>query len=234
MGSPISPRILLCGERAVTIEFAERIDRDTNARVQRLAAALEGRLGSAIRSLIPAYRSLSVHYDPMACSYERLHQAVEACLAEDAARADAGEKDCGRTVEIPVCYGGQFGPDLAELAAARGLSPQQAIDLHSGGAYFVYMIGFTPGYCYLGGLDERLVTPRRKEPRLKVPAGSVGIADRQTGIYSIASPGGWQIVGRTPLILFAPEQADPFLLRPGDTVRFRPIPAEDFGHHQDR
>ncbi len=227
------PRIRLCGERAVTVEFEERIDRATNLRVHRLAVELRQRLGGAILSLIPTYRSLLVCYDPGACSYERLHLAVEECLdAEPALAADGAPP--GRVIEIPVCYGGDYGPDLEMLAAGRGLSPQRALELHSSGEYFVYMIGFTPGFCYLGGLDERLVTPRRKEPRLKVPAGSVGIADRQTGIYSIASPGGWQIVGRTPLILFAPERTDPFLLRPGDTVRFRPISAEDFGHPQGR
>jgi KipI family sensor histidine kinase inhibitor len=222
------PRISICGECAVTVEFAERIDRRTNVRVQRLAAALPAHLGSAaIRALIPAYRSLLVRYDPWICSYERLCQVVEDCLAAEPSGAGEGAP-AGRRLEIPVCYGGAYGPDLEALAAARGLTPQEAAALHSAADYCVYMIGFTPGYCYLGGLDERLATPRRKEPRLQVPAGSVGIAERQTGIYSIASPGGWQIVGRTPLVLFAPQRGDPFLLRPGDSIRFRPISTEEF------
>jgi inhibitor of KinA len=149
---------------------------------------------------------------------------VEDCLC---LTAETGSS-VAKVIEIPVCYGGEYGPDLTELAAQHQLGIEEVITLHSREVYDVTMIGFTPGFAYLSGLDERLFTPRKKQPRKSVPAGSVGIADQQTGIYSIESPGGWQLIGRTPVKLFDPERTDPFLLKPGNRLRFRPITRDEF------
>jgi inhibitor of KinA len=134
----------------------------------------------------------------------------------------------GREVDLPVCYGGEFGPDLEELARFHGLTNQQLIDLHTEPAYSVYMLGFAPGFPYLAGLHRQLHTPRRSSPRAQVPAGSVGIGGAQTGVYPLATPGGWNIIGRTPLALFRPDDDVPSLLRPGDRLRFRPVGAAEF------
>jgi KipI family sensor histidine kinase inhibitor len=218
------PRILLCGDTGISVEFGNSIDRACNEKVQRLFKALKERYCPGILDLIPAYRSLCIHYDPWSCSYEKLLLVVEDCLC---LTAETGSS-VAEVIEIPVCYGGEYGPDLTELAAQHQLGIEEVITLHSREVYDVVMIGFTPGFAYLGGLDERLFTPRKKQPRKSVPAGSVGIADQQTGIYSIESPGGWQLIGRTPVKLFDPERTDPFLLKPGNRLRFRPITRDEF------
>ncbi len=222
-------RILLCGDTGISVEFGSSIDPAINARVRRLLSVLKSRNQPGILDLNPTYRSLFIQYDPWICSFERLLQTVEECVESSAV---AGERT-GALVEIPVCYGNEFGPDIEEVAAFHDLVPQDVARLHAAPVYQVYMIGFTPGFPYLGGLDERLQTPRKSEPRKKVAAGSVGIADRQTGIYPIESPGGWRIIGRTPLSLFDPGRKMPFLLQAGDFVRFVPISGEDFAKHSD-
>jgi inhibitor of KinA len=220
----ICPRILPCGDTGISVEFGDAIDPPTHARVRQLFESLGSVRHAGILDMIPTYRALFIEYDPWRCSFERLVLLVEAAIADGAVplAADAA------VVEIPVCYGGDCGPDLAELAAYHHMPVAWVIELHSRPLYTVYMIGFTPGFPYLGGLDERLVTPRRREPRQWVPAGSVGIADRQTGIYATDSPGGWQIIGRTPVRLFDLTRTEPFLLKAGDLVRFVPISKEAF------
>lgn len=155
---------------------------------------------------------------------------MEECIES----GDSSEPRTSSIKEVPVCYGGEFGPDLEEVAAHHVLDIEEVIQLHCIPLYQVYMIGFTPGFAYLGGLDERLHTPRKNEPRKKVLAGSIGIADQQTGIYPIDSPGGWQLIGRTPLRVFDPDRETPFLIQAGDFVRFRPITEMEFEKHPGR
>jgi inhibitor of KinA len=230
MSNPcLPPRILPCGDTGISVEFGATIDLEINARVRRLFESLRQARHSGILGLVPTYRALFIEYDPWQCSFERLVLLVEDAIEEATAPSVADVP----VIEVPVCYGGSCGPDLEDLARCRRVSVEQVIELHRRPVYTVYMIGFTPGFAYLGGLDERLVTPRRKEPRKCVPAGSVGIADRQTGIYSMNSPGGWQIIGRTPERLFDLSRAEPFLLKAGDRVRFIPIAEGAFASHQD-
>jgi KipI family sensor histidine kinase inhibitor len=220
-------RVLLCGDTGVSIEFGDGVDPAINNRVRRLFQVLKSFRPAGILDLIPSYRSLFVEYDPWQCSFEQVLLVVEDAIQKGAALP----ADVASVMDIPVCYGGEFGPDLDELAATHRLSSQEVIRLHCRPVYTVYMIGFVPGFPYLGGLDERLITPRRRAPRQKVPAGSVGIADRQTGIYPLESPGGWQIIGRTPVRLFDLSKPEPFLLGAGDRVRFIPITRDAFERH---
>lgn len=217
-------RILHCGDSALSVEFGNAVDPVLNQRVHRLFKTFRSMKHAGIVDLNPTYRSLLIRYDPWVCSYEKVLQLVDECLDTDLQPEEAAHQ----LMEIPVCYGGEFGPDLEDVARYHGLSVESAIQIHCAPRYRVYMIGFTPGFPYLGGLDERLFTPRRKEARKLVSAGSVGIADRQTGIYPISSPGGWQIIGRTPLKLFDWKRENPILLSAGDQVIFRPITRGEF------
>lgn len=214
-------RFLPCGDSAVTVEFGSVIDESLNAAVHAFAAAAENL--PAIQEVVPTYRSATVHYDPAELSYPQLLEK----LAPLAASAGAARAE-GPVVEIPVLYGGAYGPDLPEVAAHCGITPQQVVELHSAPDYRIYMLGFTPGFPYLGGMDPRLATPRRQEPRVRIPAGSVGIAGAQTGVYPIQSPGGWQLIGRTPLRLFDPARERPILLEAGQRIRFVPITQEEY------
>jgi KipI family sensor histidine kinase inhibitor len=220
-------RILLCGDTAISIEFGDGIDPAVNSLVRRLHLQLKSGNYPGIIDLNPTYRSLFVQYDPWVCSFERLVAIIE----ENLPFVESSRDEASVVKDIPVCYGEKFGPDLEQVAALHALDTEEVIRLHCSPLYRVYMIGFTPGFAYLGGLDERLHTPRKKEPRKRVPAGSIGIADRQTGIYPIESPGGWQLIGRTHLKLFDPERETPFFLEAGDLVRFRPIGGEEFEKH---
>lgn len=218
------PRILPCGEAALTVELGDRIAPEIHERVVALGKALEGIPG--VGALVPTYRSLFVEYDPLEISYEALCLRVEAAAA-GATRA-AARTEPSPVVEIPVCYHPDLGPDLEDLARRHGLTPAEVARLHTAPTYRVYMLGFTPGFLFLGGLDPRLHTPRRPEPRQRVAAGSVGIAGAQTGVYAIESPGGWQLIGRTPLRMFDPSRENPAVALPGMGVRFRAIDMETF------
>lgn len=207
------------GDRALLLEFGDAIDPDVNRAVGRALAALLKQRPPWLEEAIPAYRSLLVIFNPGLIDHEGVRGQVAAL---DLARAGSG-LDEAEVVEIPVCYGGEFGPDLEFVAEHNQLSLERVIELHCAAPYHIYMMGFTPGFPYLGGLDPRLHTPRLESPRTMVAAGSVGIANAQTGVYPIASPGGWRLIGRTPLKLFDPDRQDPFLLRAGAKLRFRPI-----------
>jgi inhibitor of KinA len=216
------------GDSAVVATLGSGIDPATLASVLRFAEAITATNCRGITDVVPAYASVTAFYDPAQFagtngdSYDAVCRFLAGCAGAGGARAAAGKR-----VEIPVCYGGDFGPDLESLAAHSGMSASAAAALHSGADYLVHAIGFTPGFPYLGGLPESLRTPRRDTPRLRVPAGSVGIGGSQTGVYPVDSPGGWHIIGRTPLALFRPDQQPAALLKPGDRVRFTPIsPAE--------
>ena len=222
-------RVVPMGDQALIVEFGERIDPALSAHIADLAQRLRDSQPIGVLDIVPAYTTLALHYDPAAVGagtspYEALTETISAWLKTQA----AGTARPGRLIEIPVCYGGAFGEDLETLARSHSLSADEVIALHSGAVYHVHMLGFVPGFAYLGGLDTRLATPRRDTPRPHVPAGSVAIAGEQTAVYPLDTPGGWQIIGRTPLQLFKPDVSPPSLLNAGDTVRFVPISAQEF------
>ena len=216
------PLFLPAGDQAMLVELGDEIDPATNRRVRDLTLALEKAEVRGVFDLVPTYRSLLVYYDPMAVSAEELQVQVQ--QAEQDMDQAALEKP--RVVHVPTLYGGEYGPDLEFVAEHAGLTAEEVVDTHSKTDYLVYMIGFSPGFPYLGGLSERLSTPRLPSPRTEIPAGSVGIAEGQTGVYPVASPGGWRLIGRTPLKMFDPQSEPPALLGAGDYVRFVPMASE--------
>ncbi len=217
-------RFRLSGDRTLLVEYGDGIDIAVNEKVRAMTALLRKNHPAGVESIVPAYRSLAICYDPLATSPARLAEVLLA-LETDLPTAEVA---AFKVVPIPVCYGGELGPDISVVAEHTGLKEEEVVAIHSSVDYPIYMIGFTPGFCYLGGLDPRLQTPRRKTPRTNLPAGSVGIAESQTGMYPIDSPGGWQIIGRTPLLLFAPARENPFLYEAGDRIRFVPISGAEF------
>jgi len=229
-------RILPLGDSALTIEFGNEIDAEINSRVVAFATAVVDQGWRGIHDVVPTYRSVTIHFDPLQWNSTVLTKKLKSLPRSNHGQGDGQ----GILHEIPILYGGECGPDLEEVATSAGLEPAEAIALHASMPYRVYMLGFSPGFPYLGLVPEPLARPRRSTPRATVPAGSVGIADRQTGIYPITSPGGWQLIGRTPIAIYRKTRADPFLLKPGDLVRFRPIERDEFdrlsrenqhGHH---
>jgi inhibitor of KinA len=219
-----APRFLPAGDSAIVVEYGDRIDARINARVRLLRRALGASPHAGVVETVPTYRSLMVHYDPMVLSRE----AVERLIAGTAERLPEELREAVRTVELPVMYGGAAGPDLAEVAARAELDEQAVVSLHASAEYVVFMLGFMPGFPYLGGLPLRIATPRLATPRTLVPAGSVGIAGEQTGIYPTKSPGGWRLIGRTPVALFDPRASPPTLLEAGNRVRFVPVTRADY------
>jgi KipI family sensor histidine kinase inhibitor len=217
-------RILAQGEGGIVVELGDAIDDAVNARVHALAAAVRARFDGAVE-VVPSYRSLLILHDPVALPRDGLVRRVRAAARGLGETPVTGPR---RVVRLPVCYGGAHGPDLAEVAALTGLSPEAVVERHAAPAYRVHLLGFTPGFPYLGGLDPSLTVPRLEVPRSRIPAGSVAIGGGQTGVYPIESPGGWRLVGRTPIRLFDPLRPRPFLLAAGDGLRFVPIPAADF------
>ena len=207
------------GDRSFLVELGEKICPDVNCRVQQLMRQLQDACLPGVRELAPGYRSLLVVFDPLAITPDHLQARS---LESDAGSATAGLPPAKR-VTVPVFYGGEYGPDLDAVAAHLSTSTDEVIRLHTGTIYRVYMIGFTPGYPYLGELPIELAVPRRSTPRTRVPKGSVGIAQRQTGIYPVESPGGWQIIGWTPIELFDPARPLPSLLEMGDQVKFEAV-----------
>ncbi len=210
-------------DRALLVELGEDINPRINSEVRALFIELREWAHSGIKELVPCYRSLMVVYDPLVLSVSILKSRIDACCQS----LDESLLPAARTVEIPVVYGGKYGPDLEWVAAYHKIAPRDVIRRHTDPVYQVYMIGFMPGFPYMGEVVDALATPRRATPRTHVPKGSVGIAQRQTGIYPVASPGGWQIIGRTPLGLFDPRKKPPSLLEMGDRVKFYAIAAED-------
>ncbi|HZG80815.1 MAG TPA: 5-oxoprolinase subunit PxpB [Brevibacillus sp.] len=230
------------GDQAVVVQFGTTMSLEAYQQVRRVALILDRHPIPGMVEYIPAYTTITIFYNPQALyDWYQKHAARERAEESDslyqvmcnlireqlkqATVVSAGEE---RTVEIPVCYGGELGPDLSDVAALNQITEQEVINIHAGGDYLVYMIGFAPGFPYIGGMSERIAAPRRKSPRLSIPAGSVGIAGKQTGIYPMETPGGWQIIGRTPLRLFRPEDGTPSLLQAGDRVRFYPISMEEY------
>ncbi|MFH0823601.1 MAG: 5-oxoprolinase subunit PxpB [Pseudomonadota bacterium] len=218
------PRIRFAGDRGILVEYGDSIADDINLKVLSVTHSLDHEPIEGVIEVVPSYRSLLILYDPCVVDVGRLIEALNR-VEFRAARLIRPEP---RLIEIPVCYGGVFGPDMGVVAALHGLPVEDVVRIHSSVDYRIHMIGFTPGFPFLGGLPDAIHTPRLEAPRRLVPAGSVGIANNQTGIYPVDSPGGWRIIGRTPLKLFRPERADPFLYRTGDLIRFVSIDLDEY------
>lgn len=218
-------RILVQGEGGIVVEVGDTIDDAVNARVHALAAAIRTRLRGSGLEVVPSYCSLLVLHDPVRTPRAGLVRQLRALAA------NIGETPLavsGRVVRLPVCYGGPHGPDLDEMVRLTGLAAEAVVALHTAPLYRVHLLGFTPGFPYLGGLDPALNVPRLEVPRSRIPAGSVAVGGGQTGVYPVDSPGGWRLVGRTPFRLFDPRLSQPFLLAAGDGLRFVPIGREAF------
>ena len=217
-------KILTAGDSALLIEFEQKIAPEINAQITAFVHLLKEQHIEGVTDLIPAFASLLINYDPRVIGYKDLKARIEELLKIEVSE-EASE---ARVFEIPVCYGGEYGPDIANIAENAGLSEQEVIDIHCSKDYLIYMLGFLPGFVYLGGLDERIHTPRLANPRISIPAGSVGIAASQTGIYPLNSPGGWQLLGMTPVKTYDPERETPILVEAGDYIRFVPVTEEEF------
>ena len=217
-------RYLAAGDSSVSVEFGNEISPEINRQIRAFKIAVEKSGIPGIVETVPTFRSLMVTYDPSEISFEQLKKELSGISVEES----AGQETPHHVVEIPVCYGGSYGEDLKDVAAHAGLTEEEVIRLHSSVDYNIYMLGFLPGFPYLGGLDPKLFTPRLDNPRTRIPEGSVGIGGEQTGIYPLESPGGWRLIGRTPLKLYDPDREQPFLYQAGDYIRFVPITAEEY------
>ena len=224
------PRILPAGDSCVIAEFGSVIDMGINRRVTALERRVRNARFPGFLDAVPTYRSLAVCFDPAKTDVEGLYEVLgKMCRMEEQDQ----EQLLKRTLVVPTLYGGEWGPDLEDVAAHAGIPPDEAVRRHTGRDYYCYMLGFPPGFAYLGGMDESLATPRLKDPRQEIPAGSVGIAGSQTGFYSIASPGGWRLIGRTPIPMFDPRRDPAVFLEAGMWVRFRSIGRERFDEIRD-
>lgn len=222
------------GDNAVTVELGNSININTHKKVRQLSAFLDKNPPEWMIEYIPAFATVTLYYNPVyvwnhskpsnTLPYEQVCQELQTLLT----RVQTTDPSEPRTIEIPVHYGGQYGPDLSFVSKHNNITEEQVIEYHSNKDYLVYMIGFAPGFPYIGGMDERIAAPRKKEPRTTIPAGSVGIAGKQTGVYPIETPGGWQLIGRTPLTLFNPDGQSPSLLQAGDHIRFKSISEEEY------
>jgi KipI family sensor histidine kinase inhibitor len=220
------PRILNAGDSCLVVEFGNDISTEINGRVLALKEAIERSPFGGYRETVPTYRSLAICFDAAQTDTESISRYLSKLIHDlQTKRGDVVKK---RTILVPVLYGEEWGCDLEFVSAHTGLSIEEVIRRHTEREYYCYMLGFTPGFAYLGGMDETLATPRLKEPRQSVPAGAVGIAGSQTGFYSISSPGGWQIIGRTPVVMFDPQRDPPVFLDAGMWVRFHAVGPEEF------
>lgn len=226
------------GDSAIVVQLGETIDLETHRKVRALSDYLERNPFPGMREYIPAFTTVTITYDGLkvgqvfhakllkkSCS---TYETVRDLLVEIIEPLEVNNSHTPKTIEIPVCYGNKQGPDLEEVASYNGLTSQEVIDTHANGNYLVYMLGFAPGFPYLGGLSQSIACPRKDSPRSSIPAGSVGIAGGQTGVYPIETPGGWQLIGRTPLKLFRPDEQCPTLLQPGNFIKFYPISQEQY------
>lgn len=216
--------IVPAGDKALAIKVGDTISPEINLAVRNLSVILENQQIPAVLDIVPTYCSILINYDPLISSLDELTIKIKD-LGKNINDSTVGSP---RTIEIPTVYGGIYGPELGYVAQFNGLTELQVIDIHSGTDYLVYAMGFTPGFTYLGGLSDKIVTPRLQTPRTEIPAGSVGIAEQQTGIYPIESPGGWQLIGRTPVNLFDPTKSPPVIVEPGDYIRFVQISSEEY------
>jgi KipI family sensor histidine kinase inhibitor len=211
-------------DQSLLIHFGQRITLDAHEQVRKLLHLLQTEPIAGVRNLHPAYCSVLIDFDALKLS----HQELETVLRDYLGRFELLHLPDPREVQIPTCYGDEFGPDLNEVASLHGITPDDAIELHASVTYVVYFLGFVPGFAYLGELPAALATPRLDSPRRSTPAGSVGIADNQTGVYPFATPGGWRLIGRTPIAMFRPDRTNMSFLNVGDRVRFAPISSAQF------
>ena len=217
------PRFILAGDRAVTVELADEISPEINRKIRALSVALDRLHLRGVVDLVPTYRSLLVYYDPLQVELADVQDRIL-----DLSSVDEATLPHPRMLHIPTRYGGEHGPDLEFVSRHTGLTPDEVTSIHAGADYLVYMMGFNTGFPYLGGMSPRIAVPRLETPRTIVPAGSVGIAQQQTGIYPVESPGGWRLIGRSPLRLFDPRRDPPVAIEAGDYVRFEPIDEDRF------
>ncbi|MCP3738474.1 5-oxoprolinase subunit PxpB [Rossellomorea sp. BNER] len=220
------------GDQAIIIDFGNDINEETQQSVKTVVTLLEDHPPEWMIEYIPAFTTVALFYNPMKVPLHNNSTIPYSIICEEIKKFLSNITSLkqieSRIVEIPVCYGGEFGPDLEEVARHNGLSTEDVITIHANGDYLVYMIGFAPGFPYIGGMNERIATPRKATPRFKTPEGSVGIAGKQTGVYPIETPGGWQLIGKTPLKLFRPHEVQPSLLLAGDKIRFKPISLDEY------
>ena len=221
----MKPTISPVGDQAISIDFGQVIDPKINRHIRQTIERIKELQLDGIIELVPTYCALLVEYDAMLYSYAEICNIIEPTLEEGLTDTT---NELVTVVEVPTVYGGEFGPDLSFVASHNHLSEDEVISIHSGTDYLVYMLGFIPGFTYLGGMDPRIATPRLSSPRTLIPAGSVGIAGEQTGTYPSDSPGGWQIIGRTPVTMYDMSKAQAALLNAGDYVRYVPIDENEF------
>lgn len=226
--SKFKAKISQVSETAALVEFGRKISEDINKKVRTFCTYLDEKPFYGMVEYVPAFTSVSVIYNPSDMNSESPYEVVKAILDNIISKLDFSLADEEHIVEIPVCYGGEFGQDIEHVAEINNITVDEVIKIHSEGKYLVYMIGFAPGFPYLGGMSEKIAAPRRESPRTAIPAGSVGIAGMQTGVYPIETPGGWQLIGKTPLKLFDLKRNSQSLLKAGDIVKFYPISYEEY------
>ncbi|NSB14624.1 5-oxoprolinase subunit PxpB [Clostridium beijerinckii] len=226
--SKFKAKISQISETAALVEFGRKISEDINKKVRTFCAYLDEKPFYGMVEYVPAFTSVSVIYNPLDMDSEAPYEVVKAILDNIISKLDFSLGDEEHIVEIPVCYGGEFGQDIEQVAKINNITVDEVIKIHSEGKYLVYMIGFAPGFPYLGGMSEKIAAPRRESPRIAIPAGSVGIAGMQTGVYPIETPGGWQLIGKTPLKLFDLKRNSKSLLKAGDIAKFYPISYEEY------
>jgi inhibitor of KinA len=214
------------GETGVVIELSDKIDPEINSKVHALAQRIEMELAGSVDAVVPTYRSLLVLFDPLQMTRQQIIDKID--NSYQTILRETHKNQMGKVVVIPVLYGGEMGPDLEFVAKHNNVSVEEVVSIHTSVSYRIYMMGFTPGFPYLGGMSEKIAAPRLATPRKEIPAGSVGIAGTQTGLYPLVSPGGWQLIGRTPLKVFKPGSSDPFLYKAGDFLQFESVSATEF------
>lgn len=217
-------RFLYCGGESISVEFSNEISPATNNQIRSLVDCLKSNPIKGIIDIIPTYRSLLINYDCRKISGDKLVKAIKKHID----KCNTGSDNKKRIFVVPVCYEGEFAPDMKNVCDHNKLTPEEVISIHTSSDYLIYMLGFLPGFPYLGGLDERIHTPRLESPRTSISEGSVGIGGKQTGIYPMASPGGWQLIGKTPIKVYDSKRENPIPYNTGDYIRFKPISSEEF------